>query len=448
MSRFIACVLSGVLLSGAAFAQDAVQPKADVQASTDTSSGVEKKAKASAASGPSLTLRAAITMGLAHSPRLKSSEAAQRASKGERRQAGQWINPEVEVGAENFGGRGQFRNFSAAEITYGVSQQLEIGGKRSARIDAAERGMDIAAYDLQAVKLDVIRDVTQAYAEAVAASEEVKLARDQQKLASGMLQAVTRRVDAAREPLIQKSKASVALASSSIALEKAERAQESAKKALANLIGGDAGGLDTKSFYAVKEPAEAAAVSAALDRNPDIARWKPAIARSEAALRLERANAVPDPRLNAGVRDLRDVDGSTVFVAGISIPFPILNRNQGSIERARAEVNKAESDSQAAQLSSDAALTDAAQKERAAYTQAMLLKDTILPEAKKSFALANQGYQAGKFAYLEVLDAQRTLADARLQHVEALKEYHTQRATVERLTAAHLTDSTYEEGHE
>ena len=39
----------------------------------------------------------------------------------------------------------------------------------------------------------------------------------------------------------------------------------------------------------------------------------------------------------------------------------------------------------------------------------------------------------GKFDYLEVLDAQRTLFDARVQYVSSLTTYHKTRAAIERL---------------
>ncbi len=107
-----------------------------------------------------------------------------------------------------------------------MSQRFEIGGKRSARQAAAGKGFEIANLEYNSARLDLIRDVTIAYAEAVAAQEEVKLAGD-------VLQSVTKRVAAAAEPLIQKSKAEVALATSEIAFSKALRELAIAKKNLA-----------------------------------------------------------------------------------------------------------------------------------------------------------------------------------------------------------------------
>ncbi|MFY9286933.1 MAG: TolC family protein [Alphaproteobacteria bacterium] len=398
--------------------------------------------------GNGLTLKAAIQRAITHSPKLQSSDASRLSSRGERKQAGLWQNPELGVMAENIGGSGSYKGLDSAEITYGVTQLIEIGGKRDARVTLAERDIDLANYDYQAAHLDLIRDVTRAFVEAVALNEEVKLAHEQQKLSEDVLQIVTRRVDAAREPLIQKSKANVALATSRIALEKSEREFDTAKKLLSSLMGdssGDVTALDSSDFYTITEPVVVANAKDALDRNPDVARWKPALARYEAALDLEKANAVPDPRMTAGFRDFRDTN-TNAFVVGLSIPIPILNQNQGNIAKARANVTKTTHDQRSSELAFGSELTKNLQAQKAAYSQATMLRETILPEAKQAFSLSRQGYDAGKFAYLEVLDAERTMAQVQLQYIEALKEYHSQRANVERLTAVYLPDvSKFEE---
>lgn len=402
------------------------------------------------ASTGSLTLDAAIQRALNNSPRLKSSDTAKLSSRGAYTQAGLLPNPELSVDAEDVGGDGPYKNFDSAQVTYGVSQLIELGGKRDARTAYAERGVDLADHDYQAARLDLIKDITHAFTEAVAAGEQVKLAQEQKELAEDVLQTVTRRVNAAREPLIQKSKANVAFATSRIVLEKAQRDYSSAKKVLANLMNEDiaVNALDTSAFYNVTIPVTVADVRQALSHNPDIARWKPAIARQEAALDLEKANAIPDPRLTAGFRQYRETDNNA-FVVGLSIPIPVFNQNEGNIAKAGAEVNKAFHDQRVNEITLSSDLTKSIEMQQTAYAQATTLKTSILPEAENAFSLSKNGYQAGKFAYLEVLDAERTLADVRLQYIEAIKEYHIQRANVERLTAAHLQIATApEENHE
>lgn len=387
-----------------------------------------------------MTLEVVLQRAIANSPTLQSFEAARSSSLGERQQAGLWQNPELGLEAENVAGNGPYKSFNSAEATYSVSQLIEIGGKRSARVGVATHAVDLAERDIQSARLDLIRDVTEAFNNAVAAGEEVKLAEEQAGLADDMLKTVTTRVNAAREPLIQKSKANVALATSRVALDKARRDQLTAQSLLANLTG-DAepiGSLDASGFYSAFEPTSITDIKEALSANPDLARWKSAIAKSAASLELEEANAIPDPRMSAGFRDFRETNNNA-FVIGLSIPIPLLNQNQGNIAKARADVTKTARDQRASELMLSSELTKSLQAQQAAYAQAATLKDSILPEAKQAFALSKQGYQSGKSAYLDVLDAQRTLTDARFQYVEALKEYHNQRAAVERLTARHLT---------
>lgn len=75
-----------------------------------------------------------------------------------------------------------------------------------------------------------------------------------------------------------------------------------------------------------------------------------------------------------------------------------------------------------------------------AYEQSNTLKGDIIPSAEKAFLLAREGYQAGSFPYLEVLDAQRTLFEVKENYVEALKAYHTASANVARLTTTGETE--------
>ena len=416
------CVLT--LLTTPAIAENPTPPKPVSEAESK-----EKK---------TLSLQEAIDHALAKSPRLQSYEFAKRSSEGARSQAGALPNPEIAIEAENIGGKDNYKGFNSAEITYGVSQLVEIGGKRSARQEGANQGYELAKHDYQAARLDVIRDVTIAYVEVITAKEAVALAEKQKALAREVLENVTQRVNAAAEPLFQKSKSQVALSTSDMALDKAQRDYTIARKQLAALWGENIIDyeLDSKHFYEIAPPAPLAG-NESLTQNPNIVRWEAELARSRANYALEKANAIPDPSISVGVRDFRESD-EQAFVAGISIPIPVFNLNRGNIAKARFEVNKTESDKRVAEIDLGTELTRSQEELENAYRQAQSLKNIIIPAAEKSYSLSRQGYGAGKFPYLEVLDAQRTLVEARAQYNDTLKEYHRKRAEVERLTAQNL----------
>lgn len=385
-----------------------------------------------------LSLDIAMEKALMNSPRLKGSLAIRGAMEGEKQQAGFLPNPELSAEIENAAGRGEYKGMDAAELTFGVSQLVEIGGKRSARVRMAEEGLKTADQDLRASSLDVMRDVTLAYIEAVSAEEQVKLAREQYDLANDTLLAVTRRVDSAADPVFQKNKAGVALATAKIALDKAEREVKLSKRKLSALWNGEDDGftLDNAVFFNVTAPDEMRNLSPLLQSSPDYQRWDTELGRSKAAIELEQANAIPDPNLNFGVRDFRD-SGDQAFVFGVSIPFPVLNQNQGNIAKAQHESLKIEADREMAQRDLTLALNRHLQDMENGYSHSVTIQKNILPEAEKAFAETRRGHGLGKFPYLEVLDAQRTLFDVKEQNVAALVQYHTARAEIERLIAAH-----------
>lgn len=385
-----------------------------------------------------LSLDDAVAKALLQSPRLQAFRSAVSAAAGERRQAGARQNPEVSYSKENFAAGNAYKVLSPGQDVYGVSQLLEVGGKISARQEVADKGFEIAGLEYQAAGLDLIRDVTVAYAEAVAAEEGVRLASEQKSLAEEVLESVSTRVDAAAAPLIQKSRADVERHAASVALDTARRERAIAHKHLAMLLGEEEGGftLDSKAFFAIARP-EVSAEGRTVSGNPDLLRQGSLKEQARARLDLERANAIPDPRIGAGLTRIPSAKDQA-FTVGVSLPIPVLNANRGNIARARSDVARTEQESQQAGLLLGSELTRATERLENAYLQARTLKDKILPSAQKAFVLAREGYGLGRFPYLEVLDAQRSLFDVKRQHIAASLDYQTARAAVERLTAAHL----------
>lgn len=380
-----------------------------------------------------LSLNQIIDSALKSSSRIKQSEASLQAAKAGRSQAGALPNPELGLQIENIAGSGPYSGLRSAEMTAGVSQLIEISGKRGARIDATNSDIAAAELEQEITRADLTRDIRRAYASIVAAQEEVKLAEQQQKLASDVLSAVNQRVGAAAEPVIQQNKARIAKSSADIALTKAKSVEASAKQNLAVLIGEESTAfrLNDEAFYQLE--ASKPIDMTQLAKGADFQRDSAALSKTQAALSLEQATSLPDPTLSAGVRQFRDSD-EKAFLVGISMPLPVFDLNRGNIERAHQETVKADVGRQLALQENQTRLVEAQQNMDAAYREANEYKTAVLPEAEKAFTQAQRGYNAGKSSYLDVLDAQRTLADTRLAYVAALKDYHFNKADIERLS--------------
>ena len=103
-------------------------------------------------------------------------------------------------------------------------------------------------------------------------------------------------------------------------------------------------------------------------------------------------------------------------------------------------VQQASEQQRAADLRVQTSLITAYQELTTARSAVDRLTSEVLPGAQRAFSGIEEGYRAGKFSYLEVLDAQRTFVGASEQQLRALAELHKAAADVERLTGAPLKD--------
>jgi cobalt-zinc-cadmium efflux system outer membrane protein len=105
----------------------------------------------------------------------------------------------------------------------------------------------------------------------------------------------------------------------------------------------------------------------------------------------------------------------------VAIPLPFFNRNQGNLLSALRRVDKAKTDAEIEYLNATQALADAHQRASIAQEQIESMRSEILPAAQSAFNAAVTGFELGKFGFIDVLDAQRTLFQSRAQYLSALR---------------------------
>ncbi len=391
-----------------------------------------------------LTLRQAIELAFAGNPDLASFSWEVRSGDARILQAGLIPNPEIGVNVENILGSGPFRNFDSSETALSISQLVELGGKRAARIRLASAGKEIVGWDYEAKRADLAAEVAKSFVEVLATQERLTLAEETTRLAGEVLNAVSARVAAGKVSPVEEMKARVAFSVSRIELERVTRSLAAARTKLAATWGSSkpvfsraVGRLDQVTpIPPVEELANR------LTRNPDIARWAVELEQRKAVLAQERAERIPNVTISAGVRRLRTPEtDDPALVFGAAIPLPLFNRNQGKILESQYQVSRAEREREAAGNRVRAALSGAYQALAIGYAEANTLKSVVLPGARNAFESASEGFRQGKFGYLDVLDAQRTLFEARGRYVEALGAYHKAMADTERLIGGELGES-------
>ena len=386
-----------------------------------------------------LRLEDVLRIAVENQPHLESARLESQARAGEALQAGLLPNPEVSLEVEDIGGSGERRGFETSQTTLSLSQLVELGGKRGKRKAVAADDRDLADWDYAAARVEILTATTKAFVEALAAQERVALASDLVALASKSLRTVEATVRSGAVSPIEAERARVLLSQSELERDRAKREMEAARRVLSAVIG-----LDKPSFESLggslsdtKPPPPLESYVAAIEGNPDLARWSTEIARQRDALALATAKRLPDVTLSAGPRYFAD-DDSFAAVLALSIPLPLFDRNQGEIQAAQSRLAKAPHERKSTELAIRESLALAYQDLSSAFEQVRVLSDSVIPRSESVYRGLLDGYARGLFRYVDVLDAQRTLFELRGEHLTSLAAYHRAAAELARLTGTPL----------
>lgn len=380
-----------------------------------------------------LSLREAVAATLRLSPDLEAAGHAREAGAARVRQADLLPNPEVRLEAENIGGSGDFAGVESAESTLWLTQRVELGGKRAARVAAAERARDGATGDVALRRAALVARTTQVFVALLAAQQQLALAEELHALGDRAVASAAALVRAGAAPQADALRARLVRDESE--LLRARRAQEvaAARAELVALWGG--GGPDfsrAAGALAATAPPPLSALLARVDDAPELARWQLEVATRAAAVRVQQAGAIPDVLLTAGPRYFTDT-GDVALVAELALPLPLFDRNQGAIDEARAQLAAGEAEGRAAAAALRAAVTRAHAAWTAAWAQTAALQQRLLPTAAAALQSSRQGYERGVLRLDELHDAQRALFDLRGLEIEAQAGCQIASADVARL---------------
>lgn len=374
-----------------------------------------------------LTLSEAISLALSKNAELSVIRREWEATRGAVIQAGVRPNPELSVQQEDFR-RGM------QTTTVQITQPFELGGKRAARTAVALRMRDQAAADVEQSRADIRALVVTSFYETLVAQERLRLAQESLQLAAGGADATSKRVQAGKISPVEETRARVAQAAAQAELAQAEGRLRSASQRLFSLWGETRPAVMT-IVSPLELPGEGLpdeVVFARMSESPVLKRARLELDRAQAALELERARRVVDVGVSFGAKRTQET-GVTAAVVGISVPIPLFDRNQGNIAEALSREEKARDELTATELRLSAEIAQLREQLRSARAEAFTLQRDAVPGAKSAYAAASQGFQLGKFSYLEALDAQRTLVATQSQYLRALLDTYRAAAELERL---------------
>ncbi|RMM09192.1 putative Metal ion efflux outer membrane protein [Pseudomonas syringae] len=379
------------------------------------------------ASAQGISLPQALEAAFAHNPELAAAQWEIGVAEGDRQQAGLIPNPVLSWEVED-------TRRDTSTTTVMLSQALELGGKRGARIAAAGKGQDAARLELEQRGNELRADVVQAFYAAARAQAGLELARQSRALAERGLHVAEGRVRAGKVSPVEATRAQVQLAETDLLVRRAETLKINSNRELARATGSPTASferLDYTDLSPGKSPSSARMMTA-LNQSAELRLAQTRIEQREAALGSERAKRIPDLTVSVGSQYSRE-ERERVNVVGLSMPLPLFDRNQGNVLAASRRADQSRDLRNAVELKLRTQTQSALDQWSTAAQEVESFNKVILPAAQSAVDTATRGFEMGKFGFLEVLDAQRTLISARSQYLESLATATEARVAIERI---------------
>ena len=152
-------------------------------------------------------------------------------------------------------------------------------------------------------------------------------------------------------------------------------------------------------------------------------------------IELEESQRIPDLTLGGGYK--RDFGINSLYAA-FQLPIPLFNRNQGSIDRARAQQRRVENEYLWKRIQIGAEVDRAYQVYRTQQSHVERIQDDLLGRAETALEVTRQSYQEGEASLMDYLDALRVRLDTSLSYYELLFQLQRARLQLERATATDL----------
>lgn len=371
-----------------------------------------------------LTFKEALNVAYRNNPELQAEIDKAHAMRGYFIQSGLYPNPQVTLTAENFGGSGSYSSYEAAETTASITQPIPLGHRLYYQQRATYGDYLASLAQIQVYRATLYINVGTAYVDALYAGQWHEVTKKLTRVNEDIVAAIDRRVKAGAGAELDLRLAQVRLGDARIQEKKAGRDTLAQRAKLSRLLGD--GLREDRRLVDKGLPDVALKWSELIKKLPQ----SPQLQQVQIQLQAKRATITavkkavwPDLNVQLGGRHFED-DGSNAVVASVNAEIPVYNRNQGKILTAEAQYTQTAHLYQGTRLDvRQNVYTVFLQAQQSRY-EADLVTKSLLPLARKSINLAQEGYKMGRYTYLELSLSLNTLFEEERHYQQAHADFH------------------------
>lgn len=311
-----------------------------------------------------------------------------------------------------------------------ITQVVDVWLKHGLHREAADRGLDMARFELADVLREITFAVRSAWEALVREQNEFRLAQSSRAGYDETVRLSKARLQAGEIADVEFKKISLERLKYLNAELDASMQLDLARRHLCALMGL---GPETASRLVASEPDMPrsppeldAMLAAAFEQRPDLAAAKMGERRAEASLRAERRDAFPDIALGLSyTHSYFTVSGDNPNTVGVfvAVPVPIFDRNQGGIGHASVDARAADNTRQKLELSIRHEVGAALRGVERSKALLEIYEGEMLASAENALTVAEKSYKAGAVSLLELLEAQRTYIETRSTYLQTVFDY-------------------------
>ncbi|MDX1491643.1 MAG: TolC family protein [Pseudohongiellaceae bacterium] len=387
-----------------------------------------------------ISLRNALNATIEAHPSLRSFPLRNEALQGARETAD--LRPAYTLGVEveNAFGTGAIRDFAGAETSLRLSNVIELGGKRAARVGVVSRKIEALDAEQRVVELDLLVEVVRRFIDVATTQEQVKLQSQYTAMAEQAINIIQPLVAAGHTPQLELDRANAALLQARIAEQAATARLESAGIRLANMWANNTPKFDAveSDFLSVGQVGSIDSILSELSENPDIEYFAAKARLLETQLQLAQTRQQGDVLWSAGIQHLKEFD-ATGLAFSVTVPLSTKARASGSMRTARANLQEIEARRVTAFNAIEGEIRSLHQSLRQAIAEVNALQQQIIPVLQKVLQQTQEAYAVGGYSYVELISARQEFLDARLSLISSASNAHKIRAEIERLSGSPLS---------
>lgn len=353
-------------------------------------------------------------------PRFAVARSNVEAQAGRAQQAGLYPNPELALGIEEM----SLDDPELRKTKLALSQALIIGGRRGSAVASAQASFAATEQQAWTARREALSQVHKLWAEQIHFREADLAFAELAQATDRTLEIARARFEAKAAPESHVTRALLEVYELELAQQNLARERVRSTAMLVALLGGMevpierlGGSLDPDAMEVHLPPD----IDPVLGNHPALQAARFDITAADAAVGTAQKERIPDLTLVLGYGSFEPGLGNYVE-AGVALPLPLFNRNQGKLAETRALAARARHEARIVASELDISLAMAQLRHRQAHDQLETVSGRIAPAAERGLAQAQEAYRTGRLVFLELVDAQRIFTDVRLRTLQLRKD--------------------------